>query len=379
MAGNNFREGVIDAARTAFCNFANDTVNFGHWFYRTTAPGFLPRPDQLPQQPLLGGGLAGLVCGNLPSQPLPPDEILPFTGGQCVDTRYSYTLEYVVNGATEISSQDLALTGVVNGTAIETSGATKQLVIYHRGGDSRTVVRGVGAQFGMSVTSFALREPINGPDNCGNPTGSPTPPPAPGSNDVDTDVEYDDGNGPIVIPVNIVFAYPQVDIDGTLVVPFNVSGVEFALNGDINVTTGDIDFNFGGGSPLSDLCCLADIFDDVVPDLPTDDPPENEEFFPRIVAVVVTTTTINDGTKVSTIGQQNGPNFYHPRLGNIHFNIGRRGKKVWVRDISVRNEREYVPCPVDYGAIEVLGDPVTGVSWQITPIYRRVIETEFPE
>lgn len=379
MAGTNFREGAVDAVRTAFCDFAADTVNFGHWFYDTTAPGFLPRREQLPQEPLLGGGLAGLICGNLPSTPLPPASTVPFSGGQCPGTAYSVEIDYIRNGVFTTSSN--AILGPLGEARFDLEGSTYRGRWYRANGTD--VAWTFASQNGgspPSVVEQRIISVLSGPDDCGDPPAQEAPPPEPGSNDFDVDIEYDDGGGgTTTIPVDITFAFPQVDIDGTLVIPFNMGGVEFALNGDINASTGDINFNFGGGSPLSDLCCLADIFDDIVPDLPEDEPPENEEFFPRIVAVVVSSTTISDGIKSSTIGQNNGPNFYHPRLGNIHFNIGRKGKKVWLRDISVRNAREYVLCPVDYGAIEVVGDPIPGVSWQITPIYRRVIETEFPE
>lgn len=379
MAGTNFREGAIDAVRTSFCDFANDLTNFGHWFYRQTAPGWLPRPDQLPTDPLIGGGLAGLVCGNVPPTPLPPSSTVPFTGGQCVGTAYNVEIDIIRNGVPQTKTNGIL--GPLGTARYNLEGGT-YIGRWYRA-DGVTVAwtfDSISAGFGEpTIVDYRVVSVISGPDNCGDPPSQPAPPPAPGSNEFNPDIEYDDGNGPVILPTNVVFAFPIVNINGNLTVPFTIENPTFALNGDINVTTGDINFNFGGGNSGSDLCCLADIVDDLIPDLPTDDPPENQEFFPRIIGVVVTSTSISTDIKPSTIGQDNGPNFYHARLGNIHFNVGRRGKTIWSEDIPVRNARQYIVCPVDYGAAEVVGDPISGVSWTLTPIYRRVIETEFPD
>lgn len=378
MAGTNFREGAIDAVRTGFCSFANDVSNFGRWFYQQTAPAYLPRYEQLPGLPLVGGGLAGLVCGNLPATSLPPSETVPFTGGQCPGTQYSYDATWTANGNPESSSNDFAVLGPVVGLEVEDLGATKNLVLVGNGGAQRTVLRGIGSQFELTPGTLTLRPPINGPDDCGDPLGEPAGPPDPGSNVVTPNIEYDDDGTPVVIPTTLVLAFPVVNITGELIVPFDLSGAQFALQGEINVSTGDINFNFGGGTGVSDACCLADIIEDILPDLPGDDPPENEKFTPRIVAVMVIATSVASNIKASEIGQVNAPNFYHPRLGNISFNLGRTTKKVWTEDIPVRRSPQLIICPVDYGAAEVVGDPANGVTWTLRPLRRRVIETDFP-
>lgn len=378
MAGENFREGVSDAIRTSFCNFADDIVNFGHWFYDTTAPGFLPRRDMLPREPLLAGGVAGLICGDVPATPYPPAETIPFAGGQCVGTVYALTVDVIRNGIPTTFTNTVI--GPIGTPRYEVDGGRHRGRWYDPSGENVIwTFDSISTGFPQpSIESFGINSVVSGPDDCGDLPPTPSPPPDPGSNIFTPDVEYDPGTGPVVLPTTVTFALPIVNINGNLTVPFTIDGLTFALDGELSVTTGDINFNFGGGTSVSDLCCLADIVDEIIPDLPTDDPPENDEFYPRIVAVVVTTTAIDSDIRASTIGQENGPDFYHARLGNIHFNVGRRGKRIWTQDIPVRNARQLIVCPVDYGAASVVGDPIQGVTWTLTPLYRRVVETDFP-
>lgn len=379
MAGTNFREGAIDAVRNTFCTFADDVSNFGRWFYQQTAPAFLPRYEQLPDLPLVGGGLAGLVCPNLPSSPLPPAESVPFTGGQCVGTQYNITVSVIRNGIpTDFTDTRI---GPIGTPVYELDGNAWRGRWYRPDGSSVLwSFDSISTGFEQpEITSFQINSVVSGPDDCGDLPPEPAGPPDPGSNVFSPDIEYDPGTGPVIIPTNLVFAFPVINITGELTIPFDLSGAEFALQGELNVSTGDINFNFGGGNSASDACCLADIIEDILPDLPGDDPPENEKFTPRIVAVMVTTISVADNIKASEIGQQNAPNFYHPRLGNISFNLGRTTKKVWTEDIPVRRSPQLIVCPVDYGAAEVVGDPANGVSWTLRPLRRRVIETDFPD
>jgi len=379
MAGNNFREGAIDAVRTGFCSFANDVSNFGRWFYQQTAPAFLPRYEQLPELPLVGGGLAGLVCGNLPATALPPASEVPFTGGQCVGTLYSIFVDVIRNG-TPITFDDDRF-GPIGEPRYRNDGSVwRGEWLRSDNGQVLWTFDTIGLGFPQpTITNYGITGVVSGPDDCGDLPGTPAPPPDSGSNVLNPDIEYDDDGTPVVIPTTLVLAFPTINITGELVVPFDLSGAQFALQGELNVSTGDINFNFGGGTGISDACCLADIIEDVLPDLPGDDPPQNEKFTPRIVAVMVTTTSIVGNIKASEIGQANAPNFYHPRLGNISFNLGRSTKKVWTEDIPVRRSPQLIVCPVDYGAAEVVGDPANGVTWTLRPLRRRVIETDFPD
>jgi hypothetical protein len=89
---------------------------------------------------------------------------------------------------------------------------------------------------------------------------------------------------------------------------------------------------------------------------------------------VLVTSTINQGLfKGTLLAQTFGEDIYIPYLGLVSFVASVTEDAVgWSEDIRVKNIRQYIPCPFPQGAINVVGNPETGVAFQLTKVYKAI-------
>lgn len=218
------------------------------------------------------------------------------------------------------------------------------------------------------------------PDNCGD-LPVPTPTPNPGYNTTNINVTYTNNLGVnVTVPIILIFARASLNLKGELTIPVRIDlgGVNLDIGGEINLNTGDININFGNpnycrnGLPNPDSYEPDPTIPDNPPDVPDDVtiPPSNQsepETTRVIRACIVTTSDVPES--ISLIYQTGNPNITAPNLGYVSFCINVGGKLAWTVDLPVKNQRNFIECPWDGGAVAVRGTPRPGVSWSITPVY----------
>lgn len=335
-----------------------------------------------------------IACNREPPDPPEP----PFEGGQC-PVNYGVVVTYNVayDNATDVNGVQTPLTGVLgpiqnirlrpipnesnpSGCAVEITAAigTFDLGSYSQGGNP-------GFNAGDSTFSVYLYRGDGQPDNCGNPPTDPVEP-EPGFNNTDIDITYtnNDGND-VTLPVTFIYGTANINLDGEFTIPVRLdfSGADLQIGGDLNLSTGAIDLNFGNpnfnrnGLPNPDGYQPDPSIPDAPDDVPTNSPnpplDSSEGSTTRILrACIVTTVTVPDG--ITSIFQDDNPTIFAPNLGYVQFAILVNGVLSWTGDIAIKNKRHFVPCPWEGGAVEVRGTPRPGVIWTITPVYALVEE-----
>jgi len=326
-----------------------------------------------------------LLC-DLPAPPEPPP---PFNGGQC-PTLYSVTAQATVELQNPPSSEQTTATtqlpGPIRGITQRVIGSSDQIVILFTNLDGtlgETTIFGTTRPSGQ-FTAFSITQVtrVDGlPDDCGNPVPPRPDPPPPGSN-TDTDiVNWDDSTGSpqtnninvtlgisftnnvgdIIIPVEV-----NADIDVSATVNFNLSTGGVSIAPSLNIDAGNRNGNTNVNNYNNTTVTISPPTSPIAPDSPVDDPREER----TIRGVIVTVTSI-DALRASIIGQFDNPDIYVPRLGNVQFRcrIGTTGTTAWTSDIAVKNERNLIECPWQWGALEVRGTPEPGITWTLTPVY----------
>lgn len=295
-----------------------------------------------------------------PYPALPPDQI-PFTGGQCPGTQYSFDATWTANNNPESSSQDFAATGPVIGLEVEVTGPTKQLLLVANGGLQRTILRSIGTQFELTPGTLTLRPPTNGPDNCGNPPGTPTP--------VPLDYDLPDGT-PTSEMVTVVVGPPRIGPNGNIVFPVRITGNGLDVEIQFNSDGSDPRIAPPNSDPEATECCPSE---DVDADSPPNDEPDPPDSDRRIVGAKVVTTSISPDVLATRILNVNGPELYFPRLGSISFGVNEAGQLAWLNPQDVQNKNCYVPCPVEGGATDIQSNPLPGVVFNVNPVYAEVV------
>lgn len=377
---DNFLDGAREVIRNAYCGALTPAAGYLNW--ASSARENLGIPGPIIDVPAaLINGANGLFCNRVPG-PIPPEVPPQFTGGQCVGSRYNVAwVVDVVGGQAGPRPNNVNVIGPVVGLTDRVEGNFTILELISEGG-ANTLVVGNFSNVSPAATYDGFRDVVvtprfNDPDDCGDLPGTrPTEPPPGTDVPVDDDIVVDDGNGPINIPVDISFSPVSVSVDGDLNVGFNINNPDFSLFGALNLTTGDINFNFGGRKPDNEQCCLPpDLDDNDQPEEGEEDPPETQQ---TIVGVLVNSVVVTDEIRSTLVAQENGPDFYNPRVGNIYFQLRVEGQIFWTAPIKIQHENQYVQCPVDFGAIRVVANPIQGVTMRLSPIRRRILVDEFP-
>lgn len=415
-----FREAITSAARELLCLAIDDLANANALFADLTAP--FPPAARFQQI----AAILRTICDDEPPPPPEPE----INGGQCPAAYEVFFTVQPVNGVwspgstppggnTAAVSFDRRLRGPITkvGTYLAftspgSGGVAEKgwgLEFISRGdltdnpgaGQSPTPVTSRTAPLFTTLgNDSALKTTITNlvrldglPDNCGTSPIPDIPPPAPGWNQTTTNVTYQNRDGlDITVPVGFFFANAFFDANFDVQIPIYLTldnAFSFPIN--FNVSTGGFTFNFGpvqngpGGTPPPQpppppggIPGPTDFNFDVLPP----PPPSGDEFedteepddpkTERVIrAVLVTLTGINE-TQVGLLVQDGGnPDIRIPGLGFVQFKVRIGAVTGWTNDIPVKNDRAFIPCPWEGGAIDVRGSPRPGVNFALTPVYLR--------
>lgn len=386
-----FLTSLGDSIRNGFCTLANTAQDFGIGVdvsaeYRGVDVGVdLIRLAQR------------LTCNREPSAGYDP----PFSGGQCP---INYTVNVSWNRVAQIgftcqnvneSSTQLAVLGPILGLeVVSIAPSSKRLQIIHGvGGAARrdvfTYANGTvcNAQFNsFQITS--VTPPAGVPDNCGS-LPPDVPPSEPGDRTTDNSFTYMDSSSNVInVDSSVTFGDISIDLSGELSIPFQVTYddvLPFTFNGNLNLTTGDVDLSPGNpnynpsGEPNPDAYATDEDIPDVPPDVPIEVIPPNanepDDNTTKVIRGVIVTVTSID-SDATTIFQTDNPDIYVPNLGFVQFQVSIQNAIAWTTDIAVKNKRHFIECPWSGGALNVSGTPRGGVTWTLSPVWALVEKTE---
>lgn len=384
-----FADGLTSAIRQGFCAVIDAPA---------TAIELMKQYSPLLPGDIVLYNLPRALYRNFCDREPPPDPSPGFTGGQC-DTRYDvyvrYQLQVIATGAiVETDNPDVVVNGSVKGLRlVQESPSIQRLYVVgglagNPGAESLTAC-GVNSTDSLRIVNYQILNVVRvdgNPDNCGN-APSPIPPYTPGSNVYNTSVTYNSGGTSVTVPVGLVFGYANVNLNGYLTIPVKVSvNLEPQFVANFNLSTGDITFDFGGGSgrnPNSpDQRPNTQPWDTTTDDtsppqpdgtgVPNPPKPSDPSADKVIIGCLVTVTSVGIRNGASIIGQDNNPDIYAPNLGFVNFLVPANGiASGWTPDQPIKNRRCYIPCPAPQGAIRVDGTFRTNVTGVIQPVYAK--------
>lgn len=267
-------------------------------------------------------------------------------------------------------------------------------------GPQRTQVAGPGSILEKSNVSIlnvqAVPWPIGTVESC--PTLPPAPPYRPEDFTTEIDVTYPGpGGANITLPFTAVIApfFIKNDLSLNMPVTFKLNpkitnnlDADFEVKVDFNLDTGDLEFDWGDDfeppiTPPSLPPATRPPFTPgprptppKPPSIPDVTPPTPEEREGgELIGALVTTLTGENARKVTTIFQESNPDILVPSVGHISFAIDLGDNRIgWTPDIPIKNMRCYIPVPFNSKAVEVKGTPQPGYTWEITPIYTKVLQ-----
>lgn len=306
-----------------------------------------------------GGGGGGDNFNGVPG--LPP--------GQCPG------VPYLVQGTARL----LAANGSLNRTLPWTSNRTGPLdrFILQLTSNNVLVVNENGdtlANLGSRPSGIASAEWANGYPTVTRQDGQPVESCDAGTPDDDRPrttqpVTYNVDNGPdITNNIDIIANPPVMDVDNNLVIPFIYITPTFEANAYLDISTGDLTFNFGEPAPTGTDCCPP--LEDVPPDddeTDEDPPPPDNDL--RLVGLKVVSTITIPTANLTSFGNGMGPVIYFRRLCLVRFAIEVAGVKSWTAATEVQTANQFVPVPAI--GVGYFWDVIEehGVSVQVVPVY----------
>lgn len=364
-----FSDATRDALGLDLCTALQITergVSIGQNFYERV--GFGAAAGVAEQAAQFWRNASNLFCDR------PPESVggvfnPPFTGGQCPDKRY----RVVDNGFSWIDNNGDPQ--VNSGSGITRIGDGPLSLVRDRGGQRWRIESGTVGEFlftadvsndGPNATISSINPTITTndgtPDDCGN---LPDEGPQFNQNDFTrtVDITYDGPSGTETVSPTVDYRPVVTNNDGDFIVPVELDfGGDGSLIGEINITTGDINFGFNNGN------------NDGVQEDPVELPEGEEPEDPQLVVVGVRVTSVVDVnvTKASDIFQAGGnPTIWAPRLGHVAFLYEtENGGSAWGEDIPVKNENfvAWAKRP----AITAAATPNIGAQFTVSLIYDRV-------
>ena len=358
----NFTDALRTAVRSTTCGILAANENIQGWWARNT---------NLPFTGTLANGATAArqaLCDN--PNPVPPIDPL-FQGGQCSDTIYEFrydAINFFPDGS--IANEDFNRGGTGPGpfrtTYIDIGpGLVPQIGFTDGDGLFSTW----GAPSGMgSYDVFNFRVTVlSGPNNCGidspNTPAVPVPDPIPGPAPIS--VTYINNEGDEITQLGDFNLFLPIFLPGSVNIPFNVEFPDVNIDGRIDIN-GDITFEINPGRQPDDT-----VTDTEPPELPPGQEPVDPETERRIIGVHVF-TTLPPNTPVTTIFQEDGPNIFAPRGGSVRFLVTGGGGSSWTRDIDIKGDRQYIPCPAQQGAISVVANELPGGTVSLQRVYAAV-------
>lgn len=382
-----FRAAMEGAVRSAFCQMLRANNGLQEYFVRN---GFSPARIPLG----LGGFLYRLACSREPA----PQVGGGIEGGQCQGVNYGFVSVYRYRSAptepwvgdTRTVACPSSFFGEISNVREDTIGGGKSLWVdgFDSLGNPLTIEAAnfstANDSFEFESISFTAVRCDGNPDDCGS---LPAPSPPSNYNDIDIDVDYNiDVDNQVSIPVNITFQAPRLDITNNINIPVAINfndpllNVEVNASANFNISTGDINFNFGGNSGGDDRSPRnPDKTEPIEPPPPPpgdtgDEGDEDPEDPTRVTVIRGALVTISEpDPSASVIFQEDGqPDIYAPNLGFVHFRVRiGSGISAWLADIPIKNKRQYIPCPFDQGAVAVEWTPRGSTQGILTAIRYR--------
>lgn len=320
----------------------------------------------------------GNWAGNQPLQPPPPP---PYSGGQCATT---YQVNFIGNrNGTPTSSGFQFATGPLGGLVSSTSGGAATVSIQSASGNVALFTSDAADNPTVTITSVVRLD--GSPDSCGNPPSSDPTDTSQGSRDiVGVPITWTDAGGnPGSGVADIGFGLAYFDVNFDIKVPVTVKIGSVSIPFTFNLTTGDINVNFGGGRSSrtidpSDCCCddygLPDDPNDALP--PSVDPApgveKDDDGFKVLVGVITTLVDRADVFTPTVVGDENNPLLYVPRLATVRFlcAVNGAGDAAWSEAIDVKSGVQYTQVPSGLRAVDFKVLPAAGAVLESIPVYR---------
>lgn len=322
------------------------------------------------------------VCDNPDPEVDVPEA--SFSGGQCPGTRYRVetasssgwgrcpgSLASITNPSTTGDRDDVY--GPIENISIEVESegdcgptrvqafidardANGQPARFESGGSMATGRSDLFLQ-GFQIDSISITA-VDGPDDCGDPDEPPIPDYSPVT--IRRDVTYIDNSETEITEEGDFTINAPVLIGGNIIAPVSIDlgGVEVPV--ELNLSTGDITFDFEGG----DTPAPTDDGDDDIP--PPDDEPEIEEGSLIYGLIVYSTPATGEGSVTSEIAQGDAPVLLLPRTGNVWFQVPVGDRISWMGPIPVQSQNQLVPVPGGLAASGYRLFPNTG--WQLSVV-----------
>ena len=364
----NFTDALETAVRSATCGILAVNDNIQGWWARNT---------QLPFTQTLADGASAArraLCDN--PNPVPTNPSTVGNQGQCADTRYRFNyrlrrFDSDGNLENEITGDPVVFGPIRDGTSLGLNLAFTGWTVPSPPNAFSEIFIGYDPQAGDTATKEVLGiDVVSGPDNCG--TTAPDAPAVPYRPiTIPIDVTYiDNSNTQITEQGDFNLALP-IFLPGSVVIPFTVDFGGVSIDGRIDFN-GDITFEINPGRQPDDT-----VTDTEPPELPPGQEPVEPETERRIIGVHVF-TTLPPNTPVTTIFQEDGPNIFAPRGGSVRFLVTGGGGSSWTRDIDIKGDRQYIPCPAQQGAISVVANELPGGTVSLIRVYGSIPEYLIP-
>ena len=355
----NFTDALEGAVRSATCGALSANEAIQGWWARNTS---------LPFTGTLAAGATAArraLCDNPTPVPEQPNDLN--NRGQCPDTFYDFTYNFKRFDEDGNIIFDDTVTQRVQGPIVGTSfvDGTAYFIGWTVSPNPGPLDRIVNAYFpgsGQSATKTVINVvPVQGPDDCGtDSTNEPATPIFLAPTNID--VTYiDNTNTEITEQGDFNLSLP-IFLPGSIVIPFNVDFGGVQIDGRIDIN-GDITFEINPGRQPDDT-----VTDTEPPQLPPGQEPVEPETERRIIGVHVF-TTLPPNSPVTTIFQEDGPNIFAPRGGSVRFLVSGGGGSSWTRDIDIKGDRQYIPCPAQQGAISVIANELPGGTVSLIRVY----------
>lgn len=339
------REAISNIGRGFLCSALDATAGVDRWIETARRAGTSVPPSD-PQNraaqaralgcdPDFGGGQSSGGGGGATFEEGPI-----FTGGQC-DVIYWWSLKYSGQRADGTTFSDPDLDTPLYGPSRTIQGpvssnpqiADDGLWRITDGNGNDVSLRTANGVVEPSVVNFELIIPSGAPDNCGD---LPQPPVGPSGSG---DITYDgpDGN-PVTEPYDIVGGSPIIDVDGNLIFPFEICLVSICFDFDVNLSTGDISFNFGG-NPGDSPCCPS-VDEDPPETEDEDDPPEPEDET-RYVGVITKASENGEYIRATELGDLDQNSLFVPRIGVVRFLVEVGGRRSYSVDYPIKQVSQF--------------------------------------
>lgn len=335
------RQATENAVRGFVCSAFDISAGANRWLETIRrSGGSVPPPDPtgiLPAAQALGcdpdfsgGQTGGTGTGASYDDP-------GFTGGQCpIFYNIFVRLENNVGVGGPSPPGVLGsyqLLGPIQGFVTPEGG--QGIFIEHNNGQLFNVTfTGSVEQNGPSFDSITPAVPGE-VDNCGDPQPDSPYPTEEGP------ITYDDSTGaPVTENVTIIGGDIVIEANGNLIVPVIVTFPSFTLDASVNISTGDIAFNFGG-NPGDTGCCPTPETPEDVEDDPEDPPPPMDN--KRLVGIKVV-STFDPLTNESTPAQTPpGPEQRYPDIGSVTFSVQVGGVRSYTAPQKLQQRSQFVP------------------------------------